>query len=127
MGLVQKFLIALALGWVTATQPTIWGGEHVEMEVAVDGARLDFDCAHGTIDEAVRADGKGSFKLKGTFTPERGGPIREGDGSRTVKATYTGTIKDEAMTLAVVLDGQEQPVNTYELFRDRPGRVRKCR
>jgi hypothetical protein len=119
-------LIALAVAGLAADQTTVWGGDHVEMEVTGAGARLEFDCAHGTIDEALRVDGKGAFQAKGTFTPERSGPSRDGDASRPARATYAGTITDDTMTLRIVVDGQDRD-STYLLVRDRPGSVRKCR
>lgn len=125
---MQKLLFALAFaGVTTAPQTTVWGGDHVEMEVTGGGARLEFDCAHGTIDEPLRVDAKGAFRAKGTFTPERSGPSRDGDASPIAKAIYSGTLKDDAMTLRVVVDGQDGPGTTYELVRGRPGNVRKCR
>ena len=118
--------IALAVAGLAAAQTTVWGGDHVEMEVTGTGARLEFDCAHGTIDEALRVDRQGAFQAKGTFTAERSGPSRDGDASRSAKATYAGTIRDDTMTLRVVVDGQDRD-NAYLLTRDRPGNLRKCR
>ena len=124
---MRTILIAFALAGAAAAQTTVWGGDHVEMEVTGSGAQLEFDCAHGTIDEPLRVDSQGAFQAKGTFTPERSGPSRDGDASRTAKATYAGTIKDDTMTLRIVVDGQEGQGNTYRLARDSPGDVRKCR
>jgi hypothetical protein len=128
--LVERFLITIvcALAWVAQTQeaPIVWGGDHIEMEVTRAGARLEFDCAHGTIDEPLRADPQGAFKLKGTFTPERGGPTRD-DNAPAPKATYSGTINETAMSLKVVVEGGDAQGTSYELTRDRRGNVRKCR
>ena len=118
--------LALSLAGLNAPQTTVWGGDHVEMEVTARGAQLEFDCAHGTIDEPLRVDQKGVFQAKGTFTPERSGPSRDGDASRTAKATYTGTISGDTMTLRIVVDGQDRD-SAYLLARDRPGNVRRCR
>ena len=118
--------IVLLFAGLTLPRATIWGGEHVEMDVTDGGARLEFDCAHGTIDEPLRPNRTGVFQAKGTFTPERSGPSRDG-GPSPAKAVYSGTIKDATMTLRVILDGQSDDGNTYALVRDRPGNVRKCR
>src|SRR4029077_1824336 len=100
---MMRFLIALCLAVaVPADQTAVWGGDHVRMEVTRSGAELEFDCATGTITEAV-PETEGTFSLKGTFTPERGGPTRDGDASRTVDANYSGTIKNDTMTLRVVV------------------------
>ena len=118
--------LACLLAAVIAPQTVVWGGDHVELEVTESGARIEFDCAHGTIDEPVRVDTKGAFALKGTLTPERG-PSRDGDASRAPKVTYAGTIIDDTMTLRVVIAGEDQPGPAYQLGRGRRGNVRKCR
>ena len=123
----MRFLMALFLAVVVpAGQTAIWGGDHVRMEVTKSGADLEFDCATGTITEAIPAT-EGTFSLKGTFTPERGGPTRDGDTSRTVDASYSGTIKNDTMTLRVVMGGKDQEAATYVLVRGREGRLMKCR
>ena len=117
-----------ALAGVGSTQeaPIVWGGDHIEMEVTRTGARIEFDCAHGTIDEPLRADAQGGFKVKGTFTPERSGPTRD-DNPPAPKATYAGTIHGTVMSLSVVIEGGDARGLSYELTRDRRGNVRKCR
>ena len=124
---MRTILMALTLAMMPAPQTTIWGGDHVEMEVTASDARLEFDCAHGTIDEPLRPDSKGVYQAKGTYTPERSGPSRDGNASRTAKVTYAGTIAGDAMTLRIGADGQDTPSTTYQLTRDRRGNVRKCR
>ena len=124
---MRSFLIALVLACVTAAQTTIWGGDHIEMEITADGARLEFDCATGTIAERVRPDAQGAFNVKGTFTPESHGPVRDDAAPRALKATYSGTIKDDAMSLRLEIEGEEGPGRTFSLVRDHPGNVRKCR
>jgi len=125
---VQKLFVALALAWVAATQtPTTWGGDHIEIELQDKGGRVEFDCARGTIDEPMRPDSKGAFRVKGTFTPERSGPIRDGDAPPALKAIYSGTIKEDAMSLRVVVESQDPAGTTYELLRGRSANLRKCR
>ncbi len=123
------FLMMMTLSSVastTAVQPVIWGGEHVRMEITKSGATLDFDCAHGTVTQALPPSGK--FSLKGTFTPERGGPTRD-DAPPTVNATYSGAIAGDSMTLRIVLansDKDQAPLE-YRLTKGNRGNVRKCR
>ena len=96
------------------------------MEVTKTGAALEFDCATGTITGTL--PDKGAFRLSGTFTPERGGPIRRDDVSRTVKATYSGTITADDMALSMLLAGQEDDqAAKYALVKGQPGRVTKCK
>ncbi len=127
---MMRFLMALCFGVTTVVaQAVIWGGDHVRLEVTRNGAELEFDCATGTITEPL-PDTDGTFSLKGTFTPERGGPTRDGETSRS-DATYSGTIENDTMSLRIVLAGadrdQDREAATYVLVKGRLGRVMKCR
>jgi hypothetical protein len=102
-----------------------WGGAHVRMEVTNDGATLEFDCATGSITEPLPSEGK--FSVKGTFTPEHGGPIRQNEASRTTPATYSGTIEGDTMDLRIEISGKETRVESYKLVRGQAGRIVKCR
>lgn len=124
---MRTILLACGLALTLVTQPTIWGGDHVELETKADGARLEFDCAHGDIREQVRPDAQGRFSVKGTFTPERSGPgPTRDDGPQPLEATYAGVVKEDVMSLRVTVKGQET-VQSYELTRGQRGNVRKCR
>jgi len=104
---------------------TVWGGDHLELEVTADGANLQFDCASGTIAHSISVDTRGQFRARGSFTAERPGPVMR-DSPGATQATYTGTIQGDTMHL-VVSSGNPQPYGEYVLMRDRPGHVVKCR
>ena len=126
---MQRIVIASLLACTAFTQetPIVWGGDHVRMQVSAKSATLDFDCAHGTVDGALTPDSKGRFEVKGTFTPEHAGPVRE-DISLTRPATFSGTINGDAMTLRITFGGEDPPPPAvFELTRGREGRVHKCR
>ena len=124
--------LLMALGFavtMVAAQTTTWGGDHVRMDVTASGAELEFDCATGTITEPL-PQAEGTFSLKGTFTPERGGPTRDGETSR-LNANYSGEIKDDTMSLRIVLAGadkeKDREAATYVLVKGRGGKLMKCR
>jgi hypothetical protein len=125
---MNRIVIVSLLTFVCAPQPpTLWGGNHIEIQVTPKGATVDFDCAHGTIDAALSPNSKGHFEIAGTFTPEYPGPVRE-DISQTRSAQYVGTIKEDAMALRVTLAGDDPPPPmTFELVRGQSGNLRKCR
>src|SRR5215475_15948993 len=54
----------------------VWGGQHIHAQITENGAELEFDCAHGSIPQAITLDSKGRFDVVGKFAPEHGGPIR---------------------------------------------------
>jgi len=104
---------------------TIWGGEHVEMQVTKGGAQLEFDCATGTITEALTTDPQGHFSVKGTLTPEHGGPIRQGETAQVMEATYSGVIGNDTMTLQLRVGDKE--LTQYTLKRSQRGKLLKCK
>ena len=104
----------------------VWGGEHVEMNITAEGATLDFDCAEGTIRQAIHLPPAGRITLTGTYTRELPGPTRN-DGNRTAPASYVATIKDGSMHLEVRLTQSNEVIGTYDLVRGQAGHVMKCR
>lgn len=75
----------------------IWGGEHIQMTVGVQGAVMKYDCGGGTIDSAILPDADGNFQSAGTFTP--GGGAEPAGGRPPEAAFYSGTIIGESMKL----------------------------
>ena len=103
-----------------------WGGEHVNMNVGDGSAKLEFDCAHGYISGPLTVDEHGKFQLRGTFTPERGGPIRAGESAREHPATYSGEINGNTMTLIVKVDNSDDK-ETFTLEKNKAARLVKCK
>ncbi len=105
----------------------MWGGEHVGLEVGGEGGRLEYDCAHGTIDEKIVADAQGRFRLRGTHVRERGGPVRKGEPADSHPAVYEGRIEGDTMTLKVKEVDTGETVGTFTLKHGREPRIVKCR
>jgi hypothetical protein len=105
---------------------TVWGGDHVELEVTAEGATLDFDCANGSITKPLQLDAQGNFKIAGTFTRERPGPVMR-DGNLAAVATYSGSIQNGTMKLTISSGPQNESQGEYVLVQDKHGRVFKCR
>jgi hypothetical protein len=103
-----------------------WGAMGIAMEVTESGARIEYDCAHGTISQPLLLDAEGRFDLKGRHFPEHGGPIREGEESRGQPVRYTGQVTGENMTLAVTPEGSDTPIGSHKLVRGKTGRIHKC-
>jgi ketosteroid isomerase-like protein len=102
-----------------------WGGDHAGLEVADRNARLDFDCAYGSIDGPIALDEHGQFDVSGSYVQEGPGPVRP-DQLRGRAARYRGTVKGNSMTLTVELAGTDVSIGTFQLVRDRLARIRKC-
>ncbi len=103
-----------------------WGGIGISLRVTPDGARLEFDCAHGEIRPPLETDESGRFRLEGSYTQERPGPTRQGDESRGIPAVYSGSADETSMSLTVSLRDPDSSLGPYALKRDAPPRLRRC-
>lgn len=104
-----------------------WGGNHIRLNVNKNSAEVEFDCAHGTISEAIVPDSAGRFDVMGTFTRERGGPVRRGVESKSVAARYAGTVEGETMMLTLKFVETQADGGTFTLTQGSEGRLFKCR
>jgi hypothetical protein len=117
-------------GCVTRPTPIdllgVWGGPHVSMEITAGGARLEFDCGEGTIDEPIRTAPRGDFAVFGTHTPGRGGPVRIGEILPTFRARYEGNVDGERMTLLVTVVDTGVVLGPFQLRRGNSGLLVRC-
>jgi hypothetical protein len=104
-----------------------WGGKHIQFEVSDGAVNIEYDCAHGSIAGPLTFDGQGRFSWRGTYTAERGGPIRLGRKIEDQAATYSGSLTGDTMTLTVRLENSGIEPQTFTLTRNSVGRVWKCK
>jgi hypothetical protein len=103
-----------------------WGGTSIRLEVTAQGATIEYDCAHGTIDEPLVTDRDGRFTASGTHVREHGGPIRQDEQPDRHPARYQGQLTGDTLRLIVMLTDLQQNVGTFTLMRGVTGRVFKC-
>ena len=104
----------------------LWGGDHVNLVLTDTGGALEYDCAHGTIDQPFVVDSSGRFDLAGTHTREHGGPINSDEKADKRPARYTGMTDGQTMTLTVTVASKTVPPGTFKLTRGQAGRILKC-
>ena len=102
-----------------------WGGEHARLTVADAGGTIEFDCAHGSLDEPLRLDGSGRFDVKGRLVAE-GGPVRKDEPESSRPVRYSGASDVQRMSLQVTLEGGES-AGSFSLTKGGPARLFKCR
>jgi len=107
--------------------PEVWGGEHVSLVMSKANTTLEFDCAEGVIMNPIRPDANGDFTAAGTFTPQRGGPVKKDSPPADLPATYKGTIHGNTMRLQVMLTGGNAQPPEFTLTRGAVGHLVKCR
>jgi len=103
-----------------------WGGTSIRLEVTSQGATIEYDCAHGTIDEPLVTDRDGRFTLNGTHVREHGGPIRQDETPDRHPARYRGQVNGDSLRMTVTLTDAQQDVGTFTLTRDAMARLFKC-
>jgi hypothetical protein len=103
-----------------------WGGQHVALDVADAGGRIEYDCAHGTLDEPLELDRRGRFDVAGTHVRERGGPQREGEVLPSHPARYSGRVEGRTMTLTVTLTDTGDTLGPFTLTFGATPRLTKC-
>lgn len=105
----------------------MWGGEHISLEVTAQGGQVEYDCAHGTIDEKIVLDGQGHFNVRGTHVRERGGPVRRDEAEDNHPARFTGQIKGQTMTVNVTESDTKELVGTFTLVYGQKPHIVKCK
>jgi hypothetical protein len=118
-----------------------WGGAHIRLDVGERGATLEYDCAHGTIDEKILPDAEGGFDVRGTHEAETGGAIsgisvanEETNDTTNTNVTaanahparYVGLVKGDVMTLSVTHADTKQSFGNFTLKRRESARLFKC-
>jgi hypothetical protein len=122
----------------TALPQGIWGGPHVILTVSESGATLEFDCAHGAIDQEIVLDANDRFEVRGTYEGEASAAtdisISKEDSSGVSKAAtatghparYTGEVNGRIMTLTATLSDTATSLGPFTLKSGATPRLKKC-
>jgi hypothetical protein len=104
-----------------------WAGNHITMEVTQQGAKIEYDCASGTINKKIILDKNKRFDVSGTQVEEHGGPIRESDAPNSYPVRFIGRIKGKRMTLVVKRKDNNKIIGTFSLLHGQESLLVKCR
>ena len=103
-----------------------WGGDHVVLTVSDNGARVEFDCAHGTLDHPLRVDDRGQFSVAGTFVLDHSGPVRADEVAAVHTARYQGRIDRQKVEFTLTVEGQTAQ-GPYTVTLAKAPKLEKCR
>jgi len=118
---------ARADSWLELVPIGSWGGGHIRLEVTKTGAKVEYDCAFGTINGPLILEKDGTFEAHGTYVYERGGPIRLGEPPHERHpALYRGWTDGNEMRLTVMLQEKGEVVGSFTLGLGRPPVIEKC-
>jgi hypothetical protein len=102
-----------------------WGGEHVGIVFEGALATIEYDCASGTIDSIVQPGKDGRFIAKGTHRPGQGGPVRVGQIFTSFRASYSGDVRKDRMTLNVELENGTK-LGPFTLIQNAAPQILRC-
>ena len=109
----------------TANLSGSWGGPHAGIAFQGGLADVQLDCASGTIDQPVFPAKNGAFTASGTFRMGSPGPVRVGQIFRSERASYTGQIIKDVMTVTITLD-DGTAVGPFTLARGATPQLTRC-
>ena len=104
----------------------LWGGEHISMEVTEQGATVEYDCAHATIEQRIVLDRRGRFDVSGMQVPERGGPVRQNEPAG-YPVRFAGQVNGKRMKLTVRNSATKELIGTFTLVHGSEPKLRKCK
>jgi hypothetical protein len=117
---------ATAAGAPTAALTGSWGGAGIGLSITEDGARVEYDCAHGSLDRRIEPDRTGRFVVVGSHVEEHGGPVREGE-STSYPVRFAGRVKGNGMSLTVTRASNGEVIGTFSLAQGLEPSIVKCR
>ena len=102
-----------------------WGGPHISLLLEGGLGTIEYDCASGTIDTVIYPAPDGKFTASGTHRPGQGGPVRVGQIFTSYRATYSGTVEEDRMTLSGRLE-DGTVLGPFTLTRGSQGELLRC-
>ncbi len=104
-----------------------WAGKHISIEVTEQGAKIEYDCASGTINKKIILDKNQHFNVLGTHTEEHGGPMRENGNLNSYPVRFMGRIRGKRMTLIVKREDSNKVIGKFSLTHGQEPLLVKCR
>lgn len=105
----------------------LWGGEHISMQVTEQRTTIEYDCAHGTIDQRITLDRRGRFDVPGMQVPEHGGPVRRNEQPSGYPVRFAGQVNGKTMKLSVKNSATKALIGDFTLVYGSEPKLRKCK
>jgi hypothetical protein len=110
-----------------ALTPGTWGGKHIRLEVTERGATIEYDCAHGVVEQRIVVDRAGHFSVAGTHYEEHGGPVHASDTESGYPVRLNGRVGGSLLKLTVTRAGTKKSIGVFNLVRGGEAQIMKCR
>jgi hypothetical protein len=105
----------------------LWSGKHISLEITEQETKVEYDCAHGTINKKIILDKRNHFDVLGTHFEEHGGPLKLDNSSGGFPVRFIGQIKGKKMLLTVKRKDNNKVIGTFTLVHNQESSLVKCR
>ena len=85
-----------------------WGGDHVVLTVTDNGGRVEFDCAHGTLDHPLQLDERGASAWPAPSCPNTADRCVSGEVPESRPARYQGRLDRQKLEFTVTDRGTDR-------------------
>jgi hypothetical protein len=102
-----------------------WGGEHIRLVSSSEGATIELDCAHATIEAEIYLNQDNCFDMQGLYFEEHAGPPRPGEQIRSYPARVRGCVRQSTMNLTITPDDTSK-AGAFTLNYDQAASIVKC-
>ena len=103
-----------------------WGGSDMGMRVEPDSAQIEFNCAHGSINQSIPLDRQGRFDVPGIYVQDHGGPGQQNEPPDSHPARYFGRVQGKTMSVTVELTDTMETIGYFTLTYGESPYVFKC-
>ena len=103
----------------------VWGGDRVNLTLALENGQLDYDCAAGSIDVQVLPDSTGKFSVRGTHQQFQRGGDRVDHALKAQGASYEGRVVGDVLELRMRIDG-DATTHSYRLEKNKKVKLLRC-
>ena len=105
---------------------SVWGADHIILNVAAKGVTIQYDCADGQIEQSLMMDEHGNFAANGFHIQGQGGPVLKDATQTRQSAHYEGNIAGDTITLKVTLTETNKVIGEFKLERGKVPKMTRC-
>lgn len=103
-----------------------WGGRGVQLSVTEKSTYFEFDCANAELKSKLKTVGIEVVEQFGTYTYERGGPVKVDEKPDVHPAAFRGKIVKDSMFISITILDQKRADIPLKMKKDTQGLVFKC-
>ncbi len=113
-------------GKLVTVPASVWGADHIILNIGAKGVTIQYDCADGQIEQSLMMDGHGNFAANGFHIQGQAGPVLKDATQTRHPAHYEGKISGDTMLLKVTLTETRKVIGEFTLKRGEIPEMTRC-